>query len=229
MATDTREKLRVNVRRLLEFFDEKTKGSQGHATAIVSVAGEDLGAGLLKHCLERTRDAKVTVLREPVNTGKQKGPRLDRWVDVIWPDGSGQLFQVEIKNWSAHAIGGRTLDVEASPDEVSRYKIDRWLKERWHDKQPWRGVAKVLTPMKRPDGANPGHLQEPLLIYWFALHPKGDPESFFSFPLWPGVTFSRIWFFSMSSYLRSLKGAVLELEMPNTIRRISWLHDLFPA
>jgi hypothetical protein len=229
VSTEIDGRLRINVRRLLEFFDEKPGESLGQATAIVAVAGEDLGVGLLKHCLECTRNAKVGILPgPPPTTGNLKGPRLDRWVDVVWPDGSGRLFQTEIKNWSAHAIGGKILKVDAPPDEVARFAVERWGMHAGA-MYTWRAINKVLTPMKRPSGVDPSHTLEPLLIYWTVIHPEGLNESFFSHDLEPGQNFPRLWFFSMSSYLRSLNEAAIELEMPHAANRISWLHRLFPA
>ena len=228
MSTEIDGRLRINVKGLLEFFDEKPGESLGHATAIVAVAGEDLGVGLLKHYLECTRNAEVRILPgPPPTTGNQKGPRLDRWVDVVWPDGSGRLFQTEIKNWSAHAIGGKILKVDAPPDEVARFGRERW---RGHaGSMHWNSISKVLTPMKRPWDVDPSHTLEPLLIYWTVIHPEGLNESFFSHDLGASTEFSRLWFFSMSSYLRSLNEAAIELEMPHAANRISWLHSLFLA
>lgn len=228
MSTEIDRRLRINVKRLLEFFDEKPIDSQGHATSIVAIAGEDLGVGLLKHYLECTRNAKVTILPGPVGTGKKKGPRLDRWVDVVWPDGSGRLFQTEIKNWSAHAIGGKILKVDAPPDEVARFGIQRW--EMYAGAMyTWKAINKVLTPMKKPPDVDPSHTLEPLLIYWWVIHPKGLSESFFSHDLETSTGFSRLWLFSMSSYLRGLNEDAIELEMPHTAKRMSWLHELFLA
>ncbi|MGH7801456.1 MAG: hypothetical protein ACREOW_12680 [Thermodesulfobacteriota bacterium] len=235
MSVETGNFIRVNVRLLLKFFDEKPPESQRHATSIVAVAGEDLGVGLLKHCLERTQSAKVKVLSGIPTIGKrnpethQQGPYLDRWVDVVWPDGSGQLFQTEIKNLSAHAIGGRILKVDASLEEVTRFMIERW-RSLWGSYPNIPEYAKnVLKPMKRPSEVDLSHVLQPLIVYWFALHPEGRRESFFSVDLEAGYDFSRLWFFSMSTYLRSLNEDVIELEMPIAAKRMSWLHKLFPG
>ena len=225
MSAEIDGRLRINVKRLLEFFDEKPGESVGHATAIVGVIGEDLGAGLLKHYLECTRNAKVSILPETPRTGNKKGPWLDRWIDVVWPDGSGRLFQTEIKNWSAHAIGGKILKANAPQNEVSRFGMERW---RGHVAgMHLKTINKVLTPMKKPWGVDPSHTVEPLLIYWWVIHPKGLNESFFSHDLDASTEFSRLWFFSMSSYLRGLNEAAIELEMPNAANRMSWLCRLF--
>ncbi len=108
-------KVTKKVKELLHFFDEKPDWSRGQATSVVGVIGEDLNTACFQSYLESTGgSAKVltdTKSSKPlsVTTGKQKGPRLDRWMDVNWPDGSSTVFQTEIKNWSAHAIGGKVL------------------------------------------------------------------------------------------------------------------------
>jgi hypothetical protein len=224
--------LQVNVRGLLEFFDERVKGSQRHATAIVSVCGEDLGCGLLKHYFEaRDASVKVDVRPEPCTTGKQKGPRLDRWVRVTGASELGApdvLLQVEVKNWSAHAIGGRALRVDAAPEEIADYKKERWTKE-WGDagiKTP--GLMKVVERMDPPPQLPHLHV-ETMACMWTALHPTGAAECLFPWPL-PDVQrgpFDKVWFFSMSGYLRSVRQDYIGIAMPNTVSRMRWLHQLF--
>ena len=107
----------VDPQELLCFFDGKPKWSEKQATSIVGVVGEDLNAACFQHYLE-SKGAGANVLNCPVTTGKRKGPRLDRWIDVTRRDGSRTVFQTEIKNWSAHAIGGKPLLVSASGLEV---------------------------------------------------------------------------------------------------------------
>jgi hypothetical protein len=225
--------LQVNVRGLLEFFDEKVDGSQKHATAIVSVCGEDLGCGLLKHYFE-ARDASVEVRPEPCTRGKQKGPRLDRWIRVTGTSELGAmdvLLQVEVKNWSAHAIGGRKLRLDAPPEEVADYKRERWAKE-WSDKGiSTPALRKVIERMRPPDKL--AYLPvEPLACMWTALHPTGDVEPLFSVSLpqakrTESDRFDRVWFFSMSSYLRSLTDERIPVHMPDATKRIGWLDQLF--
>lgn len=224
--------LRINIRRLLEFFDKKVDESEGHATAIVSVCGEDLGCGLLKHYFE-SRGASVEVLPGPCTTGDLRGPRLDKWIRVT---GSSELndpdvlFQVEIKNWSAHALDGKVLEIEATPEKIACYKKDRWRKE-WEDgvgiKKP--SLKKLLTPIS-PPAKFVNIRAKPLACLWTAIHPDGETDSLFSVPLPESYRgyFDRVWFFSMSSYLRSrLPKKYIRLQMPDTMRRVSWLHELF--
>jgi len=71
-------------------------------------------------------------VRRPCTTGKRKGPRLDCWLRVQGDAELGApdvLLQVEVKMWSAHAIGGRSLSLSATPEEIARYKKERWGEE----------------------------------------------------------------------------------------------------
>ena len=58
---------------LLRFFDTIPAGGPGHATALCSMAGEELGAGLLKHYRENFQAAKVAILPDLCTQGTQKG------------------------------------------------------------------------------------------------------------------------------------------------------------
>jgi hypothetical protein len=143
--------MQLNVRETLAFFDGVPPESKKHATAIVAVCGEELGIGLLKHYLEG-QSAQVDV-RGPCTKGVRRGPRLDRWVRVQCPslELPDVLFQVEVKNWSAHAIGGEPLPLDASPEAIAAYKVRNWSKE-WDECTGIRkpGLAKLLEPMRPP-------------------------------------------------------------------------------
>lgn len=105
---------------LLKFFDEVPTASQKHATSIVSVAGEELGLALLVHYLA-TQGTQARVIGDRCTQGTKSGARLDAWVEA-----GSVLYQVEVKNWSAHAIGGRVLQIDASPGEAARYRVEMW-------------------------------------------------------------------------------------------------------
>lgn len=236
----------INPRELLRFFDEKPAWSIGHATSVVGIAGEDLNAACFQHYLE-ARCAKVRVLDTPVTTGQTRGPRLDRWIDVAWSSGSRTVFQTEIKNWSAHAVGGKVLPVSASPEEVAVYKQARW-ERRWDEERQtlnWHPTAKVLVRMKPPEGIDERSIR-PLLILWEAIGPRDKAEDHlfsvnvtcdFNFPLpstWPTPNerpnlwdFQELWVFSVSSYLRSIPEASVELYMPNVAHRLGVLERMF--
>ncbi|MCY4653171.1 MAG: hypothetical protein OXC95_08410 [Dehalococcoidia bacterium] len=238
----------VNVEDLLRFFDEKPDWSEKHATGIVGIVGEDLNAACFQHYLE-SEGARSAVLRDPdsrrplpVTTGNRKGPRLDRWIEVVWADGSKTVFQTEIKNWSAHAIGGKTLATSATPEEVTNYKRERW-KLRWDECRrtlPEALTAKVMVRMKSPGGVDEESIR-PLLIFWEAMGRRGQeddhlliedhPTCDFPFELpssWPKPNeFPDLWIFSVSSYLRSIPDAIIKLDMPEAARRLRILDKLF--
>ena len=237
----------INRKELLTFFDEKPEWSRKQATAIVGVVGEDLNATCFLHYLTSI-GAKANILNCPVTTSRPKGPRLDRWIDVKWRDGSRTVFQTEIKNWSAHALGGKTLGINASPEDVEKYKEARW-KHRWdmehHTLRRSRSVkklAKALVRMNPPEGRGVDEkIVSPLIIFWEALGPRDNsddhlfrvevsPRFQFEIPdTWPTdhSDFQELWVFSVSSYLRSLNVDTIELRMPIATQRLSILGQLF--
>ena len=214
----------IDIIELLKFYDEKIQTSVHHATAINAVAGEDLGAGLITHYLNREK-ISAKVLQDPCTQKTKSGYRLDRWILAI-RNGEKVYYQTEIKNWFAHAIGGKILKINATQDEVSDYKIKRW-NSSWDGKMLTAKTArKVLTPMK-PIEEN--SKIEPLICFWVSMHPEGKNEPFFSVDI-KDKNFSRLWVFSMSAYLRNLLNSgekKVTLEMPDTESRIEWLKTLF--
>ncbi len=203
--------------RLLEFFDEAPESSHYHATAIVAVAGEELGLGLLVHYFTGVGQA-ATVISRRCTPGTKKGARLDAWVEV-----GETLYQVEIKNWSAHAFNGRPLPINAPVATIEARRQQRWRQlwdgHRFTDKS----IAKVLGRMKPP---RPHPRIEPLVCFWDAVHPEGSADPLFSV-LVERAAFSRVWVFSMSNYLRVCTSQVLLLQMPRTRQRMRWLAELF--
>ena len=241
--------LKLHVRETLEFFDEKPSWSVKQATAIVGVLGEDLSAAVLRHCLLKANGVSgVHVRSEPVGPGGIKGPHLDRWIEADLADEGPVLFQTEIKSWSAHAIGGKILSLNAPCEEVQEYKRRHW-ENLWDAERKTLGradVAKVLVHMKPPPGTE-GRKILPLLIFWTAMNPGDKPDVTervagghlfsiskptcdFQFPVpptWPDQRgFPELWVFSVSSYLRSIKDEVMKLDMPNAAGRLRSLNRL---
>jgi hypothetical protein len=214
----------VDVTELLAFFDEESAGSVGHASALVAIAGEDLGAALVARFLRET-GAEVEILPDVCSQGTRRGCRLDRWIMVHRKRGSSVLYQTEIKNWSAHAIGGRRLARSASASQLARHKIERWKRE-------WNGtgfvkpqVAKVLTKMRSP---RRGADVAPLVCFWDAMHPSGAKDPWFTVSV-AGSDFTQVSVFSMSSYLRTVSEPVVDLPLPSVDARREWLARLFPS
>ena len=241
--------LLVDVKETLRFFDEKPDWAHQQATAVVGMMGEDLSAAALEHCLKSNGFSGVNVRTETVGTGRRAGPRLDRWIEADLPGGRRVLFQTEIKSWSAHAIGGEKLPLDAPPDQVEAYRRRRW-QDQWDPENRTLTrpeVTKVLVLMK-PTFDTAGREFLPLLIYWHPIGPGdqpdkqdraegghlfsiSDPTCRFGFPLpptWPAPhEFPELWVFSVSSYLRSITASQVELRMPNAARRLQTLTRLF--
>jgi hypothetical protein len=219
--------VRLDREKVLEFFDEIPIGSPGHATSVCAVAGEDLGAGLLKRYLEKEHLAQVSILFGPVGQGTRKGSKLDRWISVKYPGGATVYYQVEIKNWSAHAIGGKRLPVKILPDALAKWKQTEWGKLWNKDAQDFGidSLKKVLTRMKCPDTSA---TVEPVACLWIALHPEGATSPWFEVPIdRKDCCFRRLHVFSMSSYLRNLNESHIEIEMPDIVQRLDWLQKMF--
>ena len=229
--------LTVDIEGLLNFFDEKPDWAVGHATGIVGIAGEDLNTACLQHYL-KCRGGSATVLRNsitgrpfPVTTGHTKGPRLDRWIQVTWPNRSTTVFQTEIKSWFSHGFGGIRLPLSATPKEVNVHRQSRW-DSLWGSRT--RGLnhprtLNVLVPMKPPEGVDPENVR-PLLIFWVAVGPGEAPDDHLFRVDVADAEFRELWVFSSSNYLRSLLSegvSSVELEMPGAALRLRSLNRLF--
>lgn len=207
----------IDRRALLRFFDEVPDDSCGHATAVVAIAGEELGlALLLDYFLKTGTPAKK--LEGPCSQGRKRGHRLDAWVER-----GSTLYQVEVKSWSAHSFGGTPLRADISPEELANFRMDRWNEVWVKGTLADASATKVLERMHSPRrGAN----VEPLIVFWVAMNPTGEPDPFFSEPI-EGGRFPRINVFSISGYLRTLTEDTLVLKLPNTRARLRWLSEMF--
>lgn len=227
MSTAQTDELTIDIKALVSFFDEKPPKSVHHATAICQVAGEELGVALFKHYIEGN-GKKANILTDRCTHGKKKGHRLDYWVLTERED-DRVLYQVEVKNWSAHAIGGKTLPLTIEPIRLSEYMRERWSKEWQNGTFIKHQVRKVLERMKPPEITYTYKCIEPLVCFWTALHPEGKNEPFFAVQVLH-ADFSTVNIFSMSTFLRRLleKGEThLRLFMPVTRARLDWLELFF--
>lgn len=222
--------MKLNIRELLDFFDDKKDSQKGDASALMSILGEDLNASAYKHF----RNNKVDIISDKVTPGTNNGKRLDRW---MLDSKNKKLYQCEIKNWAATAIGGQELKSGASDEDIkkiTKYHWEREMNSNFSSKheQP-NGVTKVLLAMHKPESYKKLTV-EPLLIYWMpvTLDKKGlNPLSVLSVkPLQLSIEtkFSKLSIFSVSLYLRQLykkgKGKnFIDLEMPHFEHRIKIL------
>ncbi len=136
------------------------------------------------------------------------------------------MFQTEIKNWSAYAIGARTVGVDSK--KFSRIGLLNW-KERFKRlfQREKNGESKVFFRMKKPKDFPADAKIEPLIIYWFMLSKDGkSSEPFFTVNA-AMKGFKKLNVFSMSNYLRSIKDRELILDMPSAERRIAIVKKYF--
>lgn len=144
---------KLHLRELLDFYDYRVTSSNTHASAINAVLGEDFAVALLCHYFS-AGGATVEALPIPCTTGKQKGYRLDKWLAVESSDQQAAIYQVEIKNWSAHSIGGTTVKRDANGSEMYEYRKDRWRRQfKTSDNihiPSQKETLKVLTKMLVP-------------------------------------------------------------------------------
>lgn len=236
--------MKINIKETLKFFDDKTE-SRGHATSIVGVLGEDLNALVFKNYLE-TMGNKVKIFDGPVSQGAT-GRRLDRWIYVERKNGTKTLYQCEIKSWSATALDGRSLALEAKDEEIkkiSRYHWEQQKKVFSKDTDP-NYVTKVLLPMNPKHNENVkqyieeqkirNYQQKPLLIYWMpiSLNEKNigpfSTEKIANLNVKFSTNFLDVDIFSVSLYFRSIldKGEkFLSLNMSNAQKRIDILNKI---
>ena len=222
--------MKLNIKELLDFFDDKKDSQKGDANALMSILGEDLNVLAYKHF----RKNKVEILTDSVLPGTHKGKRLDRWIVD-----NRKLYQCEIKNWAATAIGGRQLRSNASDEEIKEVVDYYWKRELINSfsnktKHP-NGVTKVLLKMKPPKKYRNKSKIEPLLIYWMPISSdkKGlNPLSTLSMEtlrLPIESEFPKLHIFSVSLYLRQLykrrkRQKFINLDMPHFEHRMKILN-----
>ena len=90
-------------------------------------------------------------------------------------------------------------------------------------------IAKVLVPMKPPSDLEAQSIDiRPLLIFWEPTGPQDKADEHLFRMDTPYDEFRSLWVFSVSSYLRSIPDASIELEMPDAYRRLRILGRLLP-
>lgn len=220
--------MRINIKELIDFFDDKKNSKKGDPNALTAMFGEELNASVFNHFM----DNKLEILEESVLPGTNKGNRLDRW--IVNKDNK-ILFQCEIKNWAATAIGGKQLKLDCNDEklkETIKHYCEHELKNSFYlTKQP-NGVTKVLLKMKPPKEYE-NYTIKPLVIYWMPVSFNGiEPLSKislkeFNFPF--KTEYAELSMFSVSIYLRNLyKSGIkyIDLEMPILKHRIKLLETL---
>jgi hypothetical protein len=111
------QKIKINIKNLIKFYDQKENGKTKPASSISGLIGEDLVAGLFKHYLENSsknsnfykpdvfdNNDEIKVIDGKIKAKGTTGKMLDRWIVH-----KNIAYQTEIKNWSAHSLGGYDL------------------------------------------------------------------------------------------------------------------------
>ncbi len=228
--------MKINLFELIRFFDVKTPGQKGDASGIVGLLGEDLNAALFGHfLLNKCEYDNVHVLADSVSTGNISGPRLDRWI-LVEKNGMKELMQCEIKNWSASAVPGYSLPVDAPEEEVMRIakrqwqlQLDTFNGKRGSERDK---ISKVLVTMKKPHEYSE-IVSRPVVCYWMPVSVGEEVVSMFdvsvdSLQASIATEFKTLTVFSASLYARSIleEHKVLDLDMPNAERRLKILDAL---
>ncbi|OGF66497.1 hypothetical protein A3I27_00695 [Candidatus Giovannonibacteria bacterium RIFCSPLOWO2_02_FULL_43_11b] len=225
--------MKLNIKELLSYFDLRESTSNGDTTATIAVVGEDLGAGLFKHYCEYERRSSVKIFDAIPTTMQRVGRQLDRW--ILEKIGNKEiLYQAEIKNWCARAIGGIDIPLVVPDKTLAALAKRNW--DRDTNKITSReanGLNKVFINMTNDTLLNiqNSYQKEPLLIFWEARNPKKHLGYFYKYKL-PKKTFyyDYCWVFSCSLYLRNLYKngeRKVSIEMPNAGRRLKELNRLF--
>jgi hypothetical protein len=218
---------KIHLRELLNFYDYRVPSSNSHATAVNALLGEDLAVALLVHYF-KAEGLDVLALNEVCTQGTQRGNRLDKWI-LVNSSTASIIYQVEIKNWSAHSIGGKSVKLDADEAYMRDYRLKRWRFQFNEEKQvpSQKGTLKVLTKMRVP-AAHKDIKHEALLCFWEAIHPKGELEALFEVDV-QSESFSKLKIFSMSNYVAHLLKTTetLEVEMAVADARIDWLKRLY--
>jgi hypothetical protein len=231
------------VRQLIEFYDHEDKeGNARHASAITGVLGESLGIGLLQHYLREQGFTTSVADTTPKTTVPQTNCRnrrrwLDFWLFAV-KGSERHLYQVEVKNWSVHSLGGSELSVDADPDAVADYARHRWRELVAADGsiRPANLAKVLLTGYELPPDwpGQPTPAATPLACLWTVLHPEGDPLPSFTCDMRrPDAVAAdeavSCRFFSMSAYLRQLLRAnheKIDLELPLLKARLALIGQL---
>lgn len=215
--------MQLQIKEAIRFYDETHGMNKKHASAVTGVIGEDVAIAVFCHYLS-SRGWEVTPLDEPCTQGTKKGKWLDKWL-LVESNDDAWLYQAEVKNWSAHSIGGKHLALDATPEEFRILTQARWREEwdevnkKFHKPQ----VNKVLLTMRPPMLYRKQRI-EPIVIYWFAIHPTGAKEACFTMEA--QGAFSRVSVFSISTYLRSLLAHTIDVDVPRVAERLAILEKL---
>lgn len=195
-----------------EAFADADRGA--HVSAITGVIGEDLLLGLFAHyCASQEPPLICERLPEKCKAPGKKGKRLDAWVSI----GEHRIAQVEIKNWSAHSLGERTLSLNASEQEVIAAARKRWQEFFGNNDKMPSSALKILLNMPPPERFAE-RVVEKVLCFWLPLaQDELTPMTRAT------IMGNAVDVFSGSIYLRQLCCETLNLHVPRIEARLRLL------
>lgn len=257
MVNQIFEEITLNIKELIEFYDCKEEGLTKPASSISGLIGEDLIAGLFKHYLENSYDfnkneERIEIKDISIKSAGRTGKMLDRWILHQKKGGYKVAYQTEIKNWSVHSLGGKSLPpldlknpfqgiLECAKSNFSKtWRKDELGKGGFIDKS----VGKVLKLMKE-DEVVKNAVIVPLVCFWMPicnedvksaenLSPFFEKECSNNIEINPFVNdgkFDKVYFFSASIYLRSIlknnpEKEFIDISSNNINSRINFLKNL---
>lgn len=209
---------------LIDFYDNKRSeifanyGLGGDVSAITGLIGEDLLVAILFHYWRNGEHLNPERLPDPCKEdGVKNGKKLDAW--LVRDDQT--IFQVEIKNWSAHSENGRSVPINAKQEKIQSNANKRWIKYFGDNGCLPEQAKKISLPMQRPQGFE-NHKLERMLLFWF---PIAD-EKFQPLSVVEATNGQRLHVFSASIYLRTLSEEFIDLDTPIIQRRYDTLDRL---
>lgn len=232
------KRTKIDIEAIIRFYDHAdTKGNARHASAVTGVLGEPLGIGLFTHYLEaegwRVHEPFDEIPKAPKPHKARGSYWLDFWLYAT-REGKRRLYQVEVKNWSAHSLGGRELSIDADADAMREHARERWrslVDEQNRFKQPYLG--KVIFPGYVPPAGVPGPVPRatPLACLWTVFHPTGRLVPRFTRTMC-GENSAPVGceFFSMSAYLRMLRRngkKEISVVLPRLRERVDLIRRMF--
>lgn len=200
--------MRINIIKLLEFFDVYKPAMAVHVTALNSFLGADLVLGIARHYFESLNCECRISTANPVSVSSRH--RLDRWLTVSC-NGLRVFYQTEVKNWTVYTQGvPQTLSPGMSARELNRYAYSMY-KKQWNDKTgtfiDHENLSKVLKPMQPPEGYDEtADIIRPLVCYWYPISGSARLKlaSHFFTVQCSGDYFNEADIFSVSLYLRHI-------------------------
>jgi len=191
MEKEDFKELVFDINELINFYDQKVDDDgrelKKHASSITGIIGEDLLAGLFKHYLMNSDNFdkivdKVRIEDVSIKASGKKGKMLDRWI-IHTKINEAIAYQTEIKNWSAHSIGGKCLR-GYSLEKVLHYGFENFNKV-WAENPDEDGaggfkdnsISKVFLKMNTDKYDNEPYIIKPLVCFWMPVCDNVDEDS----------------------------------------------------